>query len=274
MLKLAVIGKDVSKSLSPEMHGFILQKLHTGHIYDAISVAAEDFSARAEELLGAYDGLNVTIPFKQEILPFLKRIEGDAEDFGAVNTVRCKERAGYNTDGSGFMLMLENESIQIAGKSVLVLGAGGAGRSCIKKLTAAGAAVSVYERDGERLRKVLSEFGGFTPLADVPAADFDVVINCTGVGMHQTVGQLPTVKSGEREVSCSFLLHGEAAVDLIYEPAESAFLKEAKRRGMRTVNGLGMLFYQAYWADCIFLQREASADEAKRFYREYREEQR
>ncbi len=272
MLRLAVIGKDVSGSLSPGIHRFVLGKLGIACVYDAVSIPPCEFPSRAEKLLKEYDGLNVTIPFKLEILPFLRETAGDAKTFGAVNTVVCGTRTGYNTDGRGFMLMLENEGVQTRGKTVLVLGAGGAGRSCIKMLLGSGAEVSAYDLSEERLFAVFSEFGGFTPLSEVPAANYSIVVNCTGVGMHDTVGKLPSVKRDGTEVSSACLLEGaETAVDLIYTPPISAFLAEGERRGLKTVNGLGMLFYQAYLADCIFLKREADGEEAKRFYQEYRE---
>ena len=108
MLKLAVVGKDVSRSDSPRMHGFILRKMGTECVYDKISVPPQEFSARAEPLFAAYDAFNVTIPFKEEIVSRLAKLEGDAHVFGAVNTVVTRTRTGYNTDGAGFLLMLEN----------------------------------------------------------------------------------------------------------------------------------------------------------------------
>lgn len=133
-LKLAVIGKDVSKSSSPSMHTFIANKLGMEIEYANISIAPEEFSSRAESLFCEYDGFNVTIPFKLDIIPYLSSLEGDAKAFGAVNTVISATRKGYNTDGLGFMLMLENSGVEVAGKSVLLLGAGGAGRSAAKNL--------------------------------------------------------------------------------------------------------------------------------------------
>ena len=139
MLKLCVIGKDVSQSQSPAMHTFLLNKMGADCSYEAVSIPPAEFSARAEALFETYDAFNVTIPFKGDIMPYLTSIEGDAKAFGAVNTVLSKERRGFNTDGLGFMLMLENAGVNVAGKSVLVLGTGGAGRSCLKKLMEHGA---------------------------------------------------------------------------------------------------------------------------------------
>lgn len=274
MLKLAVVGKDVSASQSPAMHTFILNRLGVSCAYDAVSVRPELFSAHAEELFAKYDAFFVTIPFKGEIIPFLKELRGDAPAFGAVNLVLSCERAGYNTDGYGFLLMLENAGVSVTGKTVLVIGAGGAGRSCVKKLIERGAKVSVFERDSLRLEKVRKEIGGFTPLEEVPIAPYDVVINCTGIGMHDTVGATPSVTfagGGVAPVGKELLSLCGTAVDLIYVPAESEFLRVARGCGKKTVNGASMLFYQAYYGDCILLKREPSADEAKEFWNAYTE---
>lgn len=274
MLKLAVVGKDVSQSLSPDMHKFIFARFHEQCTYEAVSVAPQEFSARAEELFAKYDAFNVTIPFKGEIIAHLKELRGDAKTFGAVNTVLSNARAGYNTDGYGFLLMLENAGVTVKGKRVLVLGAGGAGRSCIKKLLDAGATVFVYERFRERLFEVYGEFSAFTPLTEIPLAPYDIVINCTGVGMHDTVGKTPCVDYADgttAPVGKELLSLCETAVDLIYVPALSEFLRIARKEGKRIVNGASMLFYQAYMADCIILNRTPDAAEAKTFYLSYEE---
>lgn len=273
MLKLAVVGKDVSQSDSPAIHTFILKRLGVKCAYERVSVAPSKFAAQAEELFSRFDAFNVTIPFKGEIIPFLKRTEGDARVFGAVNTVVSASRTGYNTDGEGFALMLKNAGVEIAGKTALVLGAGGAGRSCAKKLIDGGAAVSVYERDEERLFGVYREIGGFSPLTEIAPAPYDIVVNCTGIGMHDTVGQTPVVAifgGGCEPVGEQLLSLCGAAVDLIYVPSQSQFLKIASSLGKKTVNGAAMLFYQAYFADCIYLKRAPRADEAKALWQEYR----
>ncbi len=273
MLKLAVIGKDVSQSQSPQMHTFILHALGEDCTYDAVSIPPEEFTSRAEGLFETYDAFNVTIPFKTDIMPYLKELKGDAETFGAVNVVLSKSRVGYNTDGMGFLLMLENAGVDVKGKDVLVLGAGGAGRSCIKKLAEAGANVFAYERDRERLATVSREFGCFTPLDEVELRPYDVVFNCTGIGMHKTVGMTPSVrtKEGEKPVGEDLLSLAGIAVDLIYVPKESEFLRIARTLGKKTVEGGPMLFYQAYYGDCIYVGKEPVAEEAKRLYEAYKE---
>ena len=273
MLKLCVVGKDVSASQSPVMHSFILTMLEDENcVYDKLSLSSEEFDEIIEEILSYYDGVNVTIPYKGSVISHLKELRGDAITFGAVNTVLTATREGYNTDGYGFMLMLENAGVNVKGKRVLVLGMGGAGRSCVKKLVEANAEVFVYERDVERLSAAHKALGGFTPLSVVPVCAFDVIVNCTGVGMHDTVGRTPTVRYQEGEAPVDRLLPlAGTAVDLIYEPAQSEFLKVADGLGKRTVNGEAMLFYQAYAADCIYLNRQPDAEEAKELWEEYKE---
>lgn len=274
MLKLCVVGKDVSASQSPKMHGFIIRELGGACVYDNISLKKEEFDRRIEELLGLYDAINVTIPYKADVIPHLKKLEGDAAVFGAVNTVLSATRVGYNTDGFGFSLMLENAGVRVKGKRVLVLGAGGAGRSCVKKLLDAGASVFVYERDISRLQTVCAEFLGAVPLSVVPIGQYDIILNCTGIGMHDTVGKTPSVRfpTGETPVGEELLSRCTVAVDLIYVPAQSEFLRLAKGLGKKTVNGAGMLFYQAYYADCIYLNREPVAREAERLWQKYKEQ--
>ena len=271
MLRLAVIGKDVSRSLSPVMHRFLLGKMGERCTYECVSIPPERFSADVGTLFSRFDAFNVTIPFKAEILPFLARTEGDAKTFSAVNTVVSATRTGYNTDGLGFMLMLDNAGVDVSGKRVLVLGAGGAGRSCICKLAERGAQVFVYGRNFQRLQKIWAEMGNFTPLESIPPAAYDVICNCTGIGMHDTIGQTPTVRTprGEFPVGEALLAGCTAAVDLIYEPAQSEFLRIAASLGKKTLNGGAMLFYQAYYADCIYLERTPSPAEAKQYYMEY-----
>lgn len=259
MLKLAVIGKDVSKSDSAKMHTFDLRKMGVECDYSLISLTKEEFDKRVASLLDELDALNVTIPYKLDIIPYLDRMEGDAKTFGAVNLV--KDGVGYNTDGAGFLLMLQNNDIRVCGKRVLVLGAGGAGRSVVKKLLDEGAEVFVYDVRKENAQKICEEFRGAKALEKVEPAPYTMIVNVTGVGMHKTEGLSPV---GADILSCC-----DIACDLIYYPRKSEFLRIAETLGKKIVNGEGMLFYQAYYGDCIILGRKPSAEEAKEFFKEY-----
>ena len=258
--KLAVVGKDVSKSDSAKMHTFDFRGLGSECTFDLLSVAKENFDEYAKKLIAEYDAFCVTIPYKLDIIPYLDKIVDDAEMFGAVNVV--KDKIGYNTDGVGFMLMLEINGIDPKGKKILVLGAGGAGRSVIKKLADAGADVYAYDLRTENLDSVYRDFGCFTPLKTLEPADYDVIINVTGVGMHKTEGVSPV---GE-----DILSRTKYAVDLIYYPRKSEFLRIAESLGKPIMNGEGMLFYQAYYGDCIVLGKQPNAAEAARLFEEYK----
>ncbi len=274
MIRLAVVGEDVSRSESPAMHSFILRRRFAREcVYERVSIPPEQFDAEAVRLFSRYDAFNVTVPFKERILPHLKELRGDAVALSAVNTVVAPSRTGYNTDGSGFSLMLETAGMDVRARTVLVLGAGGAGKSVICALLRAGAEVSVYERDAVRLENFHRRIGGFTPLAEVPFVSFDFIINCTGVGMHETEGLLPQIvcEGGERDGAARLLRTCGAAVDLIYAPHRSAFLRTAEACGKRVLSGEGMLFFQAYMADCIFLGEAPDRSEACRLWEEYKE---
>lgn len=263
MLKLAVIGKDVSKSSSPQIHSFIASSLGLGISYGKISVPESSFEFEIDGLLKQYDGLNVTIPYKLSIIPHLKKVEGDAQVFGAVNTVVTSTLTGYNTDGQGFKLMLENEGVGLSGKRALLLGAGGAGRSVAKKLADAGAEVFIFDRNTHKAEAVAKEFG-VVALPQPDPKPYFAVVNATGVGMHQTEGVSP--------VGAELLKKTDVAVDLIYEPAKSRFLEIAESFGKKIINGGAMLFYQAYFAQRIYFGEEADAAQAKKLYEEFREE--
>ena len=261
-LRLGLIGKDVSKSLSEAMHTFILKSLGVECEYERFSVAPDEFDNAMRRLLGDFDGFNITIPYKRDVMEYLDKIEGDAFEFSAVNTVITANRTGYNTDGVGFLLMLRAANIEVENKKILVLGGGGSGRSTAAMLKKAGGIISMYQRTKEKLAETCQELG-ITPAKDPESGDYDILINCTGVGMHDTEGCSPV---GQKAFDGA-----KAAIDLIYVPAESEFLRLAKERGVKTLNGEAMLFYQAYYADCLYLGIEADSQMAKTLYEQYKQ---
>lgn len=262
-LKLAVIGKDVSKSLSPEIHTFIANRTGNSVSYDKISVPEDKFESQVEKYFEEYDGFNVTIPFKLSVIPHLEKVEGDAKVFGAVNTVRTRDRSGYNTDGLGFALMLSNGGLDVNGQRVLLLGAGGAGRSVAKKLKDAGAEVFVFDKNTQNAEAVAKEFGVHA-LSAIENKPYYLIVNATGVGMHKTEGISP--------VDESLLKQTQAAVDLIYTPKKSRFLQIAEGLNKKIINGEAMLFYQAYFSQRIYFGEQADAAQAKKLFEEFREE--
>lgn len=266
MYKLALIGRDVSLSPSPKVHGFIAKELGKEIAFDKISIPEERFTSEIEKILKTYDGFNVTIPYKLAVMDYLKSIKGDALAFGAVNTVVTADLCGYNTDGLGFMQMLDANGVNVNGKSALLLGAGGAGRSVAKKLADAGAKVEIYNRTFEKAEKVAAEFKGCTAVKKVVPKPRYLIVNATGVGMHETVGVSP--------VSAEIIKNCEVAVDLIYAPAKSEFLKVAESSGKKIINGAAMLFYQAYYADCLYFGLAPASKEAAKLFEKYQKETR
>ena len=256
-LKLALIGKDVSKSQSAIMHKFILQHFGYDCEFGYVSTPSEQFESEAKRLMENYDGFSVTIPYKQDITAHLEEVCGDALDFQSVNTVVCKTKKGYNTDGVGLMLMLKSAGVCLKGQKALVLGAGGAGRSTALAFKNAGAEVFLYRRNQDELKKTCA-FLGVKKATEIDKGGYDIILNATGVGMHDTVGISP--------VGVEAFDGAKLAIDLIYHPAESEFLRLARGAGMRVLNGAPMLFYQAYFADCLYLGVQPSEEQAQKLY--------
>lgn len=268
MLKLGLIGGEVSRSQSPKIHPFILDKWGKRCSYEALSLSEEEFLEKKEELFARFDAFNVTTPYKERVLPLCRSLRAEARAAGAVNLVLSKSRTGCNTDGEGFLLALEAEGIRPSGMRVLVLGAGGAGRSLVRTLHAAGAEIAVYSRTYARAVAACEGLERAEPLERLAPAEYGLAVNCTGIA-----GALPAVRA-ECEVPFDerFLSRCEKVVDLIYSPAQTEFLRTAARLGKRTINGGGMLFFQAYLSDCEIVKRQPETDEARRLYRQYREE--
>ena len=259
--RLALVGKDVSKSESEAIHTFILGKLGYECAYENFSVRSEDFDSAMRRLLGDFHGFNVTIPYKRDVMEYLNAVVGDALVFSAVNTVLNQTGEGYNTDGVGFLLMVRLAGIEVRGKKILVLGGGGSGRSTAGALKSAGADVYVYRRNRAELLELCGQLG-VTPIDDPESGGFDILVNTTGIGMHDTVGRAPVTEKA--------FLGAESAIDLIYYPAESEFLRLAKEQGLRTLNGESMLFYQGYYSDCLYLGLTPDDKQAEEFYKEYK----
>ena len=181
-----------------------------------------------------YAGFNSTMPHKEELVPLMDELDGDAALFGAVNTVCIREgRAyGYNTDGAGFLRSLASEGIAVAGRTVLLLGAGGAAKAVALKLSQAGAeAVYICNRTVEKAQELCA--------LKRLAAKADLLVNCTSLGMAGTAGQFADFSFLDA------LPRRAPVVDLIYAPAETQLLAQARARGHRTMNGMGLLIHQA-----------------------------
>lgn len=263
-LKLALIGKDVSKSLSPQVHTFISNRMGNKVSYINISIPESEFENKIVELIEQLDGFNVTIPYKLSIIPHLKQVVGDGKMFSSVNTVTTKNLCGNNTDGMGFAMMLENNDISVNGKDILVLGAGGSGRSVSKKLLDAGGKVSIFDIHYNKACALANEFCGLHAIDRLEEKPYYLIVNATGVGMHELEGLSPA--------SQNLISLCEVAVDLIYTPKKSKFLEIAEGLGKKILNGEGMLFYQAYFSECIYFGINPDNLQAKQLFEEYLKE--
>lgn len=259
-IRLGLIGKDVSKSDSERIHRFLLKELGVECEYERFSVVPSEFDNAMRRLMGDFDGFNVTIPYKRDVMEYLDDVVGDAMTFGAVNTVLTETRKGYNTDGVGFLQMLRAAKIEAKDKKILILGGGGSGRSTAAALRDIGGEIYMYQRNREKLLETCEQLQ-IMPIDNPEQGGFELLINCTGVGMHDSEGQSP--------VTMSAFKGAQAAIDLIYVPQESEFLRLAKIQGLQILNGAAMLFYQAYFADCLFLDIQPSEEQAQELYEKY-----
>lgn len=252
MKRLCVIGWPVSHSKSPAIHNAMLREMGLPYEYGIKPVKpghlAEFLQHFKEE---NYAGFNATMPFKEELLPYLDEIDPLAKKLGAVNTV-CNNNGklyGYNTDCPGYIAALEREGFQVSGKTALVLGAGGAAKAVALGLCAAGAGkVFLANRTAEKAQALAALEPEIFRVVDwsveglsAAGAEAQLLVNGTSLGM---AGQ------GQFE-SFDFLrsLPETAWVsDLIYHPAETELLLRAKARGLKTMNGLPLLIHQAILA--------------------------
>ena len=252
--KLCVIGDPVLHSKSPLIQNTMLSALGLDYVYLCQPVprgqAAEWL--RCARFAG-YAGFNATMPHKEVLFPLMDETDEDARLYRAVNTVCIKDGRvyGYNTDGRGFIRALEDLDAAPEGKTVLLLGAGGAARAVALKLVQQGArAVFVCNRTVEKAAALCAH----EPLGRLAPAGFDsatlcrlaaradLVVNCTSLGMEGTQGQFEDLSFLEK------LPAGVPVFDLIYAPAETALLRRARELGHPAANGLGMLVYQAVFA--------------------------
>lgn len=259
MNKLCVIGDPVEHSLSPLIQNAMIAAAGLPCVYGAVRVPGEETElwlcrARRE----GYTGFNATMPHKRTLAGLVDVLSPDGERFHAVNTVCIKTDKiyGYNTDGDGILRALEESGMSPGGRSVLVLGAGGAARAVVPKLLDAGAQrVYVANRTPERAAGLCSLVGdGRVSPADFSpetlkrlAGKCSLAVNCTSLGMTGTGGEFEDLSFLEQ-------LKGDAGVfDLIYSPPETALLAHARQLGLRGENGLGMLIWQAVFALELFV---------------------
>lgn len=244
---LGVMGWPVEHSLSPAMQNAALEKAGLDYAYIALPVPPNDLEKAVEGLKAmGFCGWNVTIPHKTAIMRFMDELDSSARMIGAVNTVvnRDGRLKGFNTDAAGFLRGLEQANFSAAGKNAAILGAGGAARAVIWGLCQAGVSnITIGVRNPEKAESLAELFQSHMNVEVFNWEDAafrnalksaELLVNTTPLGMEPNVDGMPPV-------GLELLPNGALVYDIIYVPAETMLLREAKRLGYSVVNGEYML---------------------------------
>ena len=254
MKKYLVIGNPISHSLSPLIHNFWLEKHGLNDcIYEKKKVEKKDLINIVDQVRnGEIKGVNITVPYKKEIIPLLDDIKGDAQLTQSVNTL-CKvnnEVYGYNTDTKGFKKSLQDDCVDYNNKNIFIIGAGGVTSSIIEALVGNVNKIYITNRTKEKAKelkkladKSITSLGRKADIIKV--VDWgkrpeicDIIINTTSVGLKKDENLDLNFEDYENNKNALFY-------DLIYNPKETNFLKEARLRGNKTINGKKMFLWQA-----------------------------
>ena len=240
MKKFCVIGNPINHSLSPKLHNFWFKKNKIEASYEKKLLEEKEIPKLIESIRKSeINGVNVTVPFKNSVIPFLDSLSSEAKKTNSVNTI-CKEEdkiIGHNTDIAGFELALRYINYDVKRKKALIIGAGGVSSSIILALTNMKCEnIYLTNRTFEKAEKIKEIFNSIIihKWGDIP--DFDIVINATSVGLKNENFDLELNKFGNNKFF----------YDVIYNPSETNFLKNAKLKGNMTENGRMMFIYQAH----------------------------
>lgn len=238
-----IIGWPVAHSRSPRLHGFWLERHAVDGAYVPLPIHPETFATAVRGLQQAgFAGANVTIPHKLAAFALCDVVDDTARRAGAVNTLLFRDGriTGSNTDGWGFVANLRAHGVAPDRGPALILGAGGSARAIAAALLAEGVPVTVANRTPERAAELARDLPGLATLAWSARLDalrdHALVVNTTSLGM---AGHAPLDLDLDRAPDTL------AVADIVYVPLETPLLAAARRRGLRTVDGLGMLLYQA-----------------------------
>lgn len=250
-----LIGEKLGHSFSKIIH----EKL-ADYTYDLMPLSPEELDVFMREK--AFNAINVTIPYKKTVIPYLDEIDPKAAKMGAVNTIvhRNGKLHGYNTDYFGFRYMLEHNQIQIAGKKILVLGRGGASKAVLAVLEDMGAAEvhTIYYKYANDSITYETCYNLHT--------DAQVIVNTTPVGMYPYAGESP--------IDLTPFSQLEAVADVVYNPLRTRLVLDALKMGRKAIGGLEMLVGQAKYAVEIFLDQSLPENAIENVYRELLEDRR
>lgn len=257
-----LIGFPLGHSLSPRMHNAAFAHLKLNAEYRLFELKEEELAPFIGSVASrGIDGLNVTVPYKEKVVPLLASISPEARLIGAVNTIQVRDGQchGFNTDGSGFLQHLQQDLGFVVGSArIALLGAGGAARAVAVFLAKAGPRkLSLYDVDIQKSQALARHLAEHFPrldcqvvnrVADLGIKEADLVVNATPVGMKPADPLL---------VDPADLHPGLLVYDLIYNPPQTSLLAEARARGCRFAHGAGMLLYQGMSAFEIWTGRPA-----------------
>lgn len=248
---LGIIGNPLKQTLSPLMHNLTLEKMGLNYVYLPFETARNNLTAviSAVRTLNI-KGLNVTIPFKEEVIPLLDELSEEACACGAVNVIKNDNGhlTGYNTDGRGFIAGLREENVLIKGRA-LFIGAGGAARSTAFELARAGVThIDFLDTNKERaeiMARFINSSAGCSTSANIMNEEAfaglgksaDIIVNASPVGMFPRIDYSPVS-------SLDMITSNTVLCDLIYNPVKTKFLLMGKERGLKTIGGLSMFVYQ------------------------------
>jgi shikimate dehydrogenase len=245
-----LIGDPVGHSVSPAMHNAAFRVLGLDYAYLPFHVRRDDLPAALQGMRALnIRGLNVTIPHKVAVLPLLDEIDPPAKQIGAVNVLvnDCGRLTGYNTDAEGFLYMLAGHNIQLQGKDVVMLGAGGAARAICFALASRGASLTILNRTPAAALSCAAAISAATgrpvKALGMTRANLASVLEGAGLLVNATgVGMLPA--GGVSPVDSDLLGPHLTVIDIVYNPYKSRLLREAGQAGAQTINGLEMLIRQ------------------------------
>jgi shikimate dehydrogenase len=259
-----LIGEKLGHSLSPRIHAGVLDRINEESTYSLFEIKRENLAAAVAGMKAmGCRGANVTIPYKIDVMKCLDRIVPEAERIGAINTIAFTEDGlvGYNTDYYGFGLTLRQAGIEVGGKSAVILGPGGAAKAVVEYLLDNGISeVTFVSRDPEKASDKIKGHRIISYAELESMEDKDIIINCTPCGMHPATDASPVSRAVVEKFS--------TAVDLIYNPVETLFLREAREAGLTSANGLFMLVGQAAAAQEIWHGEKFSEAMIKDIYNE------
>ncbi len=243
MKKYLVIGNPIDHSLSPKLHNFWIKNKNINAVYDKKKLEENEIKNFIQQIKQKkIAGLNVTVPFKKTVIPFLDKLSLEAEQTQSVNTIIIdgNNLVGHNTDINGFTKAIESLNFNMKRKRILILGAGGVVPSIIFSLNKMQVAdVIISNRTRQKAENLQIQFNNLKVIDWGNVPEFDVIINATSVGIN---------KKEQINLDLSKVGKDKLFYDVIYNPNETNFLKEGKKSGNQIENGKLMFVYQAYEA--------------------------